>query len=54
MARVLKCDSAKSLFEEFPMLKEKLWIGHLWSEAYAVRIAGVETSAKIEEYINRS
>jgi putative transposase len=54
MVRVLKCNSAKSLFEEFPMLKEKLWSGHLWSEGYAVRTAGVVTSAKIEEYINKS
>ena len=52
--RVLKCNSAKGLFEEFPLLKEKLWGGHLWSEGYAVRTAGVVTSAKIEEYINRS
>ena len=54
MVRVLKCNSAKSLFEEFPMLKVKLWGGHLWSEGYAVRTAGVVTSTKIEEYINRS
>jgi REP element-mobilizing transposase RayT len=25
----------------------------LWSEGYAVRTAGVVTSARIEEYINR-
>jgi REP element-mobilizing transposase RayT len=25
----------------------------LWSEGYAVRTAGIVTSAKIEEYINR-
>ena len=35
-------------------MKEQLWGGHLWSEGYAVRTAGVVTSAKIEEYINRS
>jgi len=53
MVRVLKCNSAKVLFEEFPQLKLRLWAGHLWSEGYAVRTAGVVTSAKIEEYINR-
>jgi len=26
----------------------------LWSEGYAVRTAGVVTSAKIEEYINKN
>jgi len=54
LVRVLKCNSAKLLFLEFPVLKEKLWGGHLWSEGYAVRTAGVVTSAKIEEYINRA
>ena len=54
MVRVLKCNSAKVLFVEFPVLKEKLWGGHLWSEGYAVRTAGVVTIAKIEEYINKN
>ena len=52
MVRVLKCNSAKVLFEEFPLIKRRLWGGHLWSEGYAVRTAGVVTSAKIEQYIN--
>ena len=54
MVRVLKCNSARLLFEEFSEIKLRLWGGHLWSEGYAVRTAGVVTSAKIEEYINRS
>jgi putative transposase len=41
MVCVLKCNSAKSLFEEFPVLKEKLCDGHLWSGGYAVRTAGI-------------
>jgi putative transposase len=53
IVRVLKCNSAKALFDEFPQLRLRLWGGHLWSEGYAVRTAGVVTSAKIEEYINR-
>jgi putative transposase len=53
IVRVLKCNSAKLLFEEFLELKLRLWGGHLWSEGYAVRTAGIVTSAKIEEYINR-
>jgi putative transposase len=53
LVRVLKCNSAKLLFEEFPVLTEKLLGGHLWSEGYVVRTAGIVTSAKIEEYINR-
>jgi putative transposase len=53
IVRVSKCNSAKLLFEEFLELKLRLWGGHLWSEGYAVRTAGIVTSAKIEEYINR-
>ena len=53
MVRLLKCNSAKVLFEEFPSIKGQLWGGHLWSEGYAVRTAGVVTSEKIEHYINR-
>ena len=50
---VLKSNSARLLFLEFPQIRLRLWGGHLWSEGYAVRTAGVVTSAKIEEYINR-
>jgi putative transposase len=53
MVRVLKCVSAQLLFNEFPEIKLKLWGGHLWSDGYAVRTAGVVTSEKIEQYINR-
>jgi len=51
---VLKPNSARLLFEEFPLIRLQLYGGHLRSEGYAVRTAGVVTSAKIEEYINRS
>ena len=50
---VLKSNSARLLFLEFPQIRLRLWGGHLWSEGYAVRTAGVVTSVKIEEYINR-
>jgi putative transposase len=51
---VLKSNSARLLFLEFPQIRLQFWGGHLWSEGYAVCTAGVVTSAKIEEYINRS
>ena len=54
MVRILKCVSARLFFVAFPEIKMQLWGGHLWSEGYAVRTAGVVTSAKIEEYINRN
>jgi putative transposase len=54
MMCVLKCNSARLLFEEFPEIKLRLWGRHLWSEGYAVRTAGVVNSAKIKEYINKN
>ena len=53
MVRVFKCVSAQLLFKEFPQIKKQLWGGHLWSDGYAVRTAGVVTCEKIEQYINR-
>lgn len=53
MVCVLRCVSAQLLFEEFSQIKVKLWGGHLLSGGYAVRTAGVVTSEKIEQYINR-
>jgi REP element-mobilizing transposase RayT len=35
MVCVLKCNSAKVLFLDFPQLKLRLWGGYLWSEGYA-------------------
>jgi len=46
--------SARLFFEEFAQIRLQFWGGHLWSEGYAVRTAGVVNSAKIEEYINCS
>ena len=54
MVGIFKCVSAQLLFKEYPEIKKQLWGGHLWSEGYAVRTAGVVTSEKIEEYINRT
>jgi putative transposase len=53
IVRVLKCNSARLLFEEFVEIRLRFWGGHLWSEGYAVRTAGSMVSATIEEYINR-
>jgi len=53
IVRVLKCNSSRMLFDEFPQIKLWLWGGHLWSDGYAVGTAGSVPSWKIEEYINR-
>jgi putative transposase len=54
MVRVFRCVSAKTLFEEFPQFKLQLWSGRLWSEGYAVRVAGAVPGWKIEGYVNRA
>jgi putative transposase len=53
MLRVFKCVFVKVVFEAFPGIKLRLWGGYLWLDGYAVRTAGVVTSEKIEQYINR-
>ena len=53
MMKIMKGKIARRLFLECPDLKKELWGGHLWSDGYAVRTAGVVTSEKIEQYINR-
>jgi putative transposase len=51
---VLKSNSARLLFLEFPQIKKHLCGGHSWSQRYAVRTAGYEKKKKIEDYINRT
>jgi putative transposase len=45
--------SARVFFVDFSVIMKRFWGGHLWLEGYAVRTAGIVTSATIEEYINR-
>jgi REP element-mobilizing transposase RayT len=49
MVRVFNRVRARMLFDEFSEIKEALG-GHFRSEGYAIRTAGVVTSAKIEKY----
>ncbi len=52
--RLLKCNSAKTLFREYPELKKKLWEGHLWSRGKFYRSIGQVTAETIQHYIERS
>ena len=45
---VLKCVSAKLLFEEFLQLKLRLWGGHLWSEGYAAVLLAMLLARKLK------
>ena len=52
--RLLKCNSAKTLFQEYPKLKKRLWGGHLWSRGKFYRSIGQVTAETIQHYIARS
>ena len=49
--RLLKCNSARTLFQEYPGLKKRLWGGHLWSRGKFYRSIGQVTSETIQHYI---
>jgi len=51
---LLKCNSARVLFEEFPELSKRFWSRHLWSDGKFYRSIGQVTAETIQHYIARS
>jgi putative transposase len=52
VVRVIKSNSARQLFREFPSLKRRLWVGELWEDGYFVRTVGDRmTRDVVEKYI---
>ena len=52
VVRIIKSNSARELFREFPSLKRRLWSGELWEDGYFARTAGDRmTRDVIEQYI---
>ena len=49
--KVLKGVSARHLFQRSPILRRRLWDGHLWSPSYYVGTAGVVSAQTIQRYI---
>lgn len=49
--KALKGVSARLLLKEFPILKTKLWGGHLWNPSYFVATVSENTESQIKEYI---
>jgi len=50
--RILKSNSGRALFREFPRLKKRLWAGELWEDGYFARTVGDRmTKEVIEKYI---
>jgi putative transposase len=44
--RILKCNSARMLFNEFPGLRRRFWSGHLWPEGKFYRSIGNLTAGR--------
>ena len=54
LIRLLKYNSARRLFQEYPELKSKLWNGHLWSKGKFYRSIGQVNAETIKRYIEQS
>lgn len=52
MIKALKGVSVRFLFKEFPNLKKKLWVGHLWNPMYFVATLSEHTEQQICQYIH--
>ena len=51
---IIKGKSGSKIFEEYPMLKKKLWGGHLWEQGYFARTVGEQmTNDVIMRYIEK-
>lgn len=44
--------SSKKIQEEFPILRKKYWVRHLWARGYFSSTSGNVTDDMINEYIN--
>jgi putative transposase len=43
----LKSHSARALFREFPVLRQRMWGGELWEDGYFVRTVGDSLKAEV-------
>ena len=51
MIKALKGVSARLLLKQYPVLKEKLWGGHLWNPSYFIATVSENTEEQIRKYI---
>jgi putative transposase len=51
MIKALKGVSARLIMKEFPLLKKRLWGGHLWSPSYFIATVSENTEEQIRNYI---
>ena len=52
VVRIIKSNSGRGLFREFPGLKKRLWGGELWEDGYFARTVGDRVTREIiQKYI---
>jgi len=52
VVRIIKSNSGRGLFREFPSLKKRLWGGELWEDGYFARTVGDRVTRDIiQNYI---
>lgn len=51
VVKILKGNSARHIFMEYPYLKAQLWGGHLWNPSYFVATVSDTSNEQIKEYI---
>lgn len=49
--KALKGVSARLLLKEYPIIKKKLWGGHMWNPSYFVATVSENTEEQIRDYI---
>ena len=52
MIKILKGNTARWLFRDYPQLKSELWGGHLWNPSYCIVTVSDRSLEKVEQYIN--
>ena len=51
MIKIIKGNTARWLFMEYPELKNQLWKGHLWNPSYCIVTVSDRSLEKVEQYI---
>lgn len=54
VVKILKGSTARKLFATFPVLKNQLYGGYLWSPSYYIGTAGNVSAETIRHYIERT
>ncbi|MDO4623626.1 MAG: IS200/IS605 family transposase [Eubacteriales bacterium] len=52
MIKIMKGNTARRLFVEFPEMKAQLWGGHLWNPSYCVVTVSDHSYEQVKHYID--